>query len=186
MGVGRLRGRQERRWALGCPRPGDLGGLKGWARSSAASGALPSPPAGSWHSGALGQPSPPTPDPRSPRERGGLQALRPQREKKKNLPPATSPGVLAAARAVGGPVFLPVPGLREECVSWGDMPVSSEPGSASAEYVLKGRYSWSCIIDAATENVLDESIDPRPLSSVSTGGKHRKPIYRFHVSLSLH
>lgn len=183
MGVGRLRGRQERRWALGCPRPGDLGGLKGWARSSAASGALPSPPAGSRHSGALGQPSPPTPDPRSPRERGGLQALRPQREQKKSATSNKS-RCLGSRQGSGWP--SPVPGLREECVSWGEMPVSSEHGSASAEYVLKGRYSWSCIIDAATENVLDESIDPRPLSSVSTGGKHRKPIYRFHVSLSLH
>lgn len=33
----------------------------------------------------------------------------------------------------------PVPGLREECVFWGEMPVSSEQGSASGECVLKGR-----------------------------------------------
>lgn len=35
----------------------------------------------------------------------------------------------------------PVPGLREECKSWGEMPVSSEQGSASGECMLKGRYS---------------------------------------------
>lgn len=104
-------------------------------------------------------------------------------KKKKKSATSNKSRCLGSRQGSGWPSPLPVPGLREECVSWGEMPVSSEHGSASGEDVLKGRYSWSCIIDAATENVLDESIDPRPLSSVSTGGKHTGSPYIGFMSL---